>query len=416
MTTLLTNARIATMREDGKPYGLIESGALILCDGVIAWIGEQNSLPADEYDRITQHYDCQGALITPGLIDCHTHLIYGGDRVGEFEQRLSGVSYADIAKAGGGIQSTVNATRQASEKHLLVTALKRVDSLCASGVTTIEIKSGYGLDLKTELKMLRVARQISQQRAVRVQTTLLAAHALPQEYKGRADDYIDLVCQQILPDVAASGLADAVDAFCEHMAFSTGQVKRVFTEAHKLGLPIKLHAEQLSAQGGAELAASFNALSADHLEYLDSEGVQAMAENDTVAVLLPGAFYCLGETKKPPVAELREAGVPIALATDCNPGSSPIFSLPLVLSMGCTLFALTPEEALAGATRNAAKALGLDHRIGCLEVGKQADLALWDLPHPASLSYQVGLQSCKGRFVAGQPIDLKLEGSHATAD
>jgi len=406
VTTLLSNARIATMAKTDTAYGLIESAGLVITDGVISWIGELSDLPGEIADQTEQHFDCQNQLITPGLIDCHTHLIYGGDRAGEFEQRLLGTSYADIAKAGGGIQATVNATRNASEASLLTSALKRVDNLCAGGVTTLEIKSGYGLDLETELKMLRVARRIGQERPIQVKTTFLAAHALPIEYKGQANAYIDIICDEMLPAVAESGLADAVDAFCEHIAFSAEQVGRLFSSATKLGLPVKLHAEQLSDQGGAQLAARFGALSADHLEYLSTEGVRAMAENSTAAVLLPGAFYCLNETKKPPVTELRTAGVPIAIASDCNPGSSPIFSLPVILNMACTLFGLTPEESLTGVTRHASKALGLDESIGTLEVGKQADLAIWDVNSPASLSYQLGLQSCIGRFVAGQPTNI----------
>jgi len=364
VTTLLSNARIATMAKTDTAYGLIESAGLVITDGVISWIGELSDLPGEIADQTEQHFDCQNQLITPGLIDCHTHLIYGGDRAGEFEQRLLGTSYADIAKAGGGIQATVNATRNASEASLLTSALKRVDNLCAGGVTTLEIKSGYGLDLETELKMLRVARRIGQERPIQVKTTFLAAHALPIEYKGQANAYIDIICDEMLPAVAESGLADAVDAFCEHIAFSAEQVGRLFSSATKLGLPVKLHAEQLSDQGGAQLAARFGALSADHLEYLSTEGVRAMAENSTAAVLLPGAFYCLNETKKPPVTELRTAGVPIAIASDCNPGSSPIFSLPVILNMACTLFGLTPEESLTGVTRHASKALGLDESIG----------------------------------------------------
>ena len=335
-------------------------------------------------------------MVTPALIDCHTHLVYGGSRATEFELRLQGASYEEIAKNGGGILSTVKATREASEDKLLAQALPRLDALLAEGVGTIEIKSGYGLDIETEIKMLRVARQLGKERNVRVKTTFLGAHAIPPEFFEKPDTYIDFVCEDVLPavhaapDVPAEKLADAVDGFCENIAFSPKQISRVFEKAAALGLPVKLHAEQLSNLGGAALAASFGALSADHLEFLDQTGVEAIAKSGTVAVLLPGAFYTLRETQLPPLKSLRQAGVPIAIATDCNPGSSPLTSILLCMNMACTLFRMTPEEALCGVTRNAARALGISDEVGTIEVGKKAEFAVWNVCQPAELTYRVG--------------------------
>lgn len=384
----------------GGHYGVIEDAALAVTGGHIEWIGPRRELPASDAPVI----DHGGGWITPGLIDCHTHLVFGGDRVDEFEQRLEGVDYAEIARRGGGILSTVRATRAASESELLDAALKRLDGLLAEGVTTVEIKSGYGLDTVSELKMLRVARELERHRPVAIRTTFLGAHALAPEYKNRADDYISLVCEEMLPAVAEQGLADAVDAFCENIGFDTTQVERVFRKARELGLPVKLHAEQLSNQHGTALAARFGALSTDHLEYLDEAGVAAMAESGTVAVLLPGAFYILRETQLPPLAALREHGVPMALATDLNPGSSPVDSLLCVLNLACTLFRMTPEEALAGVTCHAARALGLDDR-GVLAPGKRADFVLWDIARPAELAYWLGgRRLCHKVVRAGEEI------------
>ena len=378
---LLTNLNAATMR-DG--YGLIADAAVLIADGRIAWVGPRADAPGGH-----EAVDCGGRLLTPGLIDCHTHLVYGGSRAHEFEQRLTGVSYAEIAKAGGGIASTVRATRAAAEADLAASALKRLDSLLAEGVTTIEIKSGYGLDRDTEIRMLRVARELAQWRPVDVVTSYLGAHALPPEFKENREAYLALVLTDVLPAVAEQGLADAVDAFCEGIAFSVAETRRVFEAAKALDLPVKLHAEQLSNLGGTKLAAEFGALSVDHVEYLDQDGVDAIAASGTVAVLLPGAFYYLKEKQAPPVAALRKAGVPIAIASDLNPGSSPVHSLLVTMNMACVLFGLTPEEALGGATRNAARALGLEDR-GMIAAGLKADLALWDAERPGDLAYPLG--------------------------
>jgi imidazolonepropionase len=391
---LWTNARLATMDPARpEPYGLVEEGALAVEDGRIAWAGPQAELPRALRERSAQEHDCAGALVTPGLIDCHTHLVYGGDRAREFELRLQGASYEDIARAGGGIVSTVAATRSASEESLYAQSLPRLLALRAEGVTTLEIKSGYGLALEHERKCLRVARRLGAERHVDVRTTFLGAHALPPEFAGRADDYVAEVLR-MLPALHAEGLVDAVDAFCERIAFSPAQTQRVFEAARALGLPVKLHAEQLSDSGGAELAARFGALSCDHLEWLGEGGARAMAGAGSVAVLLPGAFYFLRETRVPPVALLREHGIPMAISTDCNPGSSPCTSLLLMLNMACTLFRLTPEEALAGATRHAARALGLADR-GVLAAGLRADFALWAVSQPAQLSYAIGANPCR---------------------
>lgn len=398
--------RLATMSvpAGGEAYGAIEDGAIAVAAGRIAWAGPRAELPGAAKDLAREVHDLDGRWLTPGLIDCHTHLVYGGDRAAEFELRLKGASYAEIAQAGGGIVSTVAATRAASDEDLLQAARPRLDALLAEGVTTVEIKSGYGLDLENEFKQLRVARALGdapgEPRAVTVKTTFLGAHALPPEFAERAEDYIEAVVA-MLPEVAASGLADAVDAFCETIAFSPEQIAQVFEAARALDLPVKLHADQLTDLGGAALAARFGALSADHLEYTGAEGVAAMAAAGTVAVILPGAFYLLRETQLPPIEALRAARVPIALATDCNPGSAPVTSLLLMLNMGCTLFRLTPEEALAGVTRHAATALGLGDSHGTLEAGKVADFAVWNIDRPAELAYRVGFNPLAYAVKAG---------------
>jgi imidazolonepropionase len=398
-TSLWTNCRAATMTP-GSPYGLVEDAALVVENGLIAWLGPRTDLPADWAARAGRTHDCGGALITPGLIDCHTHLVYAGDRAHEFELRLNGASYEDIARAGGGIASTVRATRAASESELLEQARVRLRALQAEGVTTVEIKSGYGLALDEERKCLRVARRLGREEGVDVRTTFLGAHALPPEFAGRGDEYVAEVLR-MLPVLHAEGLVDAVDAFCERIAFSPAQTQKVFEAARALGLPVKLHAEQLSDSGGAALAARFGALSCDHLEWLSEEGAQAMAAVGSVAVLLPGAFYFLRETRLPPVELLRRHGVPLAVSTDCNPGSSPCTSLLLMLNMACTLFRLTPEEALAGVTREAARALGLADR-GTLAVGRRADFVLWDVAQPAQLSYAIGANPRRATVLGGQ--------------
>lgn len=385
MRTLWQHCHAATMTE-GR-YAVIEDAAIVTSAGLIEWIGPRADVPPVEADRVV---DLGGAWVTPGLIDCHTHAVFGGNRSGEFEQRLQGVSYAEIAAQGGGIASTVRATRAASEDELLASARQRVQALMRDGVTTIEIKSGYGLDLENERKMLRVARRLGEELPVTVRSTCLAAHALPPEYAGRADDYIDHICEQMLPALAAEGLVDAVDAFCEHLAFSPVQVERLFIKARELGLSVKLHAEQLSSLHGSSLAARYQALSADHLEFMTEEDAIAMAEAGTVAVLLPGAFYFLRETQLPPMDALRRHGVKIALASDLNPGTSPGLSLRLMLNMGCTCFRMTPEETLAGVTVHAATALGLGDSHGSLEVGKVADFIAWQIERPADLSYWLG--------------------------
>jgi imidazolonepropionase len=384
MDLVLTNARIATMV--GDDYGVIEDGAVIIAAGKIAWIGPQADLP-DGSDEAA--HSLEGRWITPALIDCHTHLVFGGDRADEFERRLRGASYEEIARSGGGIMSTVRATREASADELYAAALPRVRALAAEGVGTIEIKSGYGLNIDSELKMLAVARRLGDATPVTIRTTLLAAHTVPPEYTENADDYIDLICDELLPEVIAGRLADAVDAYCESIAFSAEQVARLFRRATQLGLPVKLHADQLSDGGGARLAAEFGALSADHLEYTSTAGIDAMAESGIVATLLPGAFLTLGETQSPPIDRMRERGVQIAVASDCNPGTSPICSLRTAMMLAARQFKLTPEECLAGTTRVAAQALDLDDR-GTLEVGMRADIAIWDISHPRELAYWVG--------------------------
>jgi imidazolonepropionase len=394
---LLTHATLATMT-DG--YGLIPDAAVALDGDRIVWVGPMADLPPAHRSR--PEHDCKGRLVTPGLIDCHTHAVFAGHRAVEFELRLKGASYEEIARAGGGILSTVTATRAASEDALLALALPRVDQLIASGATTIEVKSGYGLTVADELKMLRVARRICQSRPVTVKTTHLAAHAIPPEYKGRATAYIADVALPSLQQADAEGLVDAVDAFCEGIAFSVDDLRPLFAEASAFGLPVKLHAEQLSDLGGAEFAATHGALSADHLEYLSPTGIAAMAKAGTVAVILPGAFYTLRETQLPPIASLRAAGVPMAVATDLNPGSSPMASLTLAMNMACTLFRLTPEEALLGTTAHAAKALGLADR-GRIAPGLRADLCIWDADHPAELSYRIGATPLHKRIFGGRP-------------
>ena len=385
MKTLWQHCHIATMARG--EYSIIEDGAMVTAGSLIEWIGPRAELPPGDY---AQTHDLQGAWVTPGLIDCHTHTVFGGNRSGEFEQRLQGVSYAEIAAAGGGIASTVRATRAATEDGLFDSSRKRLRSLLRDGVTTVEIKSGYGLDLANERKMLRVARRLGQELPVSVRATCLAAHALPPEYKDRADDYIEHICNEMLPTLAAEGLVDAVDAFCEYLAFSTEQVERVFKVAQRLGLPVKLHAEQLSSLHGSSLAARYQALSADHLEFMTEEDAIAMAAAGTVAVLLPGAFYFLRETQLPPMDALRKHGVKIAIASDLNPGTSPALSVRLMLNMACTLFRMTPEEALAGVTRHAATALGMGDTHGSLEVGKVADFVAWQIDRPADLAYWLG--------------------------
>lgn len=401
---LWLNARVATMTAD-RPWGWLEDGALLTEGEHIVWVGERAALPAGLSPD--EEHDAGGALITPGLIDAHTHLVYGGHRAREFELRLQGASYEEIALAGGGVRSTVAATREATHDQLFESAAARARALMAQGVTTVEIKSGYGLSLVHEARCLRAARQLGQALPLCVRTTSLAAHALPPEFEGRPDAYINAICDW-LPQWHAEGLVDAVDGFCERIAFTPAQIGRVFDAARALGLPVKLHAEQLSDQGGAALAARHGALSCDHLEYLSPEGVQAMAASGTVAMLLPGAYYFLRETKLPPMQALREAGVPIAIATDHNPGSSPTLSPLLMLNMACTLFRMTPEEALAGMTRHAALALGLAATHGQLKSGLRADFALWDVEHPNELAYRFGHNPCRQRVVGGRADSAPL--------
>ena len=383
----------------GGAYNSLTEAAIGVNDGRISWIGTQGNLPDHTAGQV---HELNGGWVTPGLIDCHTHLVFGGNRAGEFEQRLQGASYAEIAAAGGGIASSVNHTREETEQQLIDSAQKRLAALMADGVTTIEIKSGYGLSIEHELKMLKVARTLQSTNPVTVRTTCLAAHALPPEYRDDADAYITYLCNQLLPKISASGLADAVDAFCENIGFTVAQVDRYFSAATKLGLPVKLHAEQLSALGGSSLAARYQAMSADHLEYATEADVVAMAGSGTVAVILPGAFYTLKETQLPPIELLRQHKVPMAVATDANPGTSPVLSLRLMMNMACTLFGLTPEEALAGVTSNAARALGLAETHGELRVGCVADFVCWDVESPGELSYWLGGKLLKIRVQAGE--------------
>ncbi len=397
--TLWTDAKVATLR-DGR-YSALVPGAVAAHGGKIVWVGAASDLPGRPDALAGEVHDLHGRWITPGLIDCHTHLVYAGTRAHEFELRLQGATYEEIARGGGGIVATVAATREASEAELVDAASRRLKHLLDEGVTTVEIKSGYGLRTDAELKQLRVARLLGAAAPVTIRTTFLGAHAVPAEYKGRADEYVDLVCDEMLPAVAAAGLADAVDAFCEGIGFSPEQTARVFERARVLGLSVKLHADQLSDLGGAALAARFAALSADHLEYTSEAGVRAMASTGTVAVLLPGAFYFLRETKLPPVQALRDHRVPIAVSTDCNPGSSPLTSILLTLNLACTLFRLTPEEAVAGVTCHAARALGMAETHGTIEVGKACDLAIWDVGQPAELAYAMGANPCAGVVKGG---------------
>ena len=400
---LVRHARVATMA--GGRYSMVEDGA-ILCttQGALQFVGETANLPALAHDA--EVIDARGALVTPGWVDCHTHLVYAGNRAREFEMRLQGRSYEDIARAGGGIASTVRATRAASGDDLRAQAQLRLDAMMAEGTTTVEIKSGYGLDTQHEIKCLRVARSLGSGKRVRVKTTLLGAHTVPPEFKGRADDYLALVCDEMIPAAAREGLADAVDAFCEGIAFTPQHTRRVFEAAHRHGLRVKLHADQLTNSGGAALAADFGALSADHLEHTDEAGVAALARAGTVAVLLPGAFYMLRETRLPPIAAMRRHGVRMAVATDCNPGTSPIASPLTVLNMACTVFRLTPEEAVAGMTTHGARALGLDDAVGTLEAGKRADFVMWPVEHPAELVAQIG---------AVRPSLVVFDGQRRTA-
>ncbi|XQF92978.1 imidazolonepropionase [Pseudoalteromonas espejiana] len=398
---LLTDANIASMDSSiDAPYGIIENAALAIKNGKIAWLGKQSDLPSFDVFA-TPTLSIKGQWLTPGLIDCHTHLVFAGSRAEEFEQRLQGVSYEQIAAQGGGIASTVAATRAAEREQLFVDGKDRLNALLAEGVTTVEIKSGYGLDVKSELKILEVARLLGEHHPIDIKTTFLGAHALPAEYKGRADEYINLVCTEMLEQVVANNLADAVDVFCENVGFSYQQTKQVFEAAKKHNLPIKCHAEQLSNQRGAQLVAEFKGLSADHIEYLDEDGVKAMAQAGTAAVLLPGAFYFLRETQLPPIELLQKYKVPIAIASDFNPGTSPLCSLQLMMNMACTLFRLTPEQALAGVTRNAALALGLNDR-GVLKVGARADIAHWQIDHPSQLSYQFGVNKLLNLWILGR--------------
>jgi imidazolonepropionase len=399
--SLWINVHLATMSDPGS-YGEIREGAIAVKDGLIAWTGPQSGLPKNH--GATHTYDGKGAWLTPGLIDCHTHIVYGGNRSNEFEDRLNGVTYEEISKRGGGINATVTATRAASENQLFEQSRLRVLRLLEEGVTTLECKSGYGLDLASEEKILRVARQLGEQLPVKIRTTFLGAHAVPPEYAGRPDDYITLVCDQMLPALVERGLVDAVDAFCEKIGFSASQTEKVFQAAQRHGLPVKLHAEQLSDLGGAALTARYRGLSADHLEYLSEQGIAAMAQAGTVAVLLPGAYYFLRETRLPPLVGLRAQSVPIAIATDCNPGTSPMTSILLVMNMACTLFKMTPLEALQGVTRNAARALGLSQQVGQLVPGLAADFALWRVDRPADLSYAIGANPCCGVVLNGQPL------------
>lgn len=393
------NARLATLSASLQGLGIIENGAIVAQDGRIVFAGPETDMPSAPASAET--VDCEGRWITPGLIDCHTHLVHAGNRANEFEMRLAGATYEEVAKAGGGIVSSVRALRAVSEDELVGQALPRLDTLIAEGVTTVEIKSGYGLDLENEAKSLRAARRLGTERRITIRTSFLGAHALPPEANGDKNAFIDLIAGTILPAIAADALADAVDGFCEGIAFSPEQIARVFDKANALGLPVKLHADQLSNLHGAALAARYGALSADHLEYADEEGAAAMAKSGTVATMLPGAYYFIRETKKPPVHLFRKHGVPMAVATDCNPGTSPLTSLLLTMNMAATLFGMTVEECLAGTTREAARALGLATETGTLEAGKWADLAIWDIGQPAELVYRMGFNPLHARIWRG---------------
>ena len=409
--SLWLNVNLATLSTQSN-YGEILDGALAIANGKISWLGPRADLPKSLSAKLT--HDGKGHWLTPGLIDCHTHIVYAGNRSNEFEARLGGTSYEDIARAGGGIAATVAATRACTEDELFEQSTVRVERLLSEGVTTLEIKSGYGLDIETEAKILRVARRIGTQLPVNIKTTFLGAHAVPAEYRGRADAYIDMVCKEMLPRLHAQGLVDAVDAFCENIGFNLAQTERVFAAAKSLGLPVKLHAEQLSDSSGAELVARYGGLSADHLEYLSSTSIAEMATSQTVAVLLPGAFYFLRETKVPPIDALRAAKVPIAVATDCNPGTSPMTSILLAMNMACTLFRLTPCGALRGTTIHAAQALGVTATHGSLALGKAADLALWAIDRPSDLSYAIGANPCVAVVKAGEISNLHFDGKFAS--
>jgi imidazolonepropionase len=400
--TIWYNARLATMTPGTAPYGALEDGAIAARDGAIAWVGRRADLPGEPARLAARAIDAGGRWITPGLVDPHTHLVFGGDRVADFERRVAGQSYVAAAGGGSGIAHTVAMTRAADEQTLHRDAARRMRTMIANGSTTIEVKSGYGLDVETELRLLRVARRLGHDLGITVRTTYLGAHVVPAEYAGRRDAYLALVCDEMLPRVAGENLADAVDVFCDEIAFSPAEAARVLDAARRLGLAVKVHADQIADTGAAALAAQHGALSADHLEHTGEDGVAALARAGTVAVLLPGAYYYLRETVKPPVAALRAHGVPIALATDCNPGTSPVTTLPTAMNMACVLFGITPEEAVAGVTRNAARALGL-HDRGVLEAGKRCDLALWDVGSPAELCYWLGADPCAGVVVAGEP-------------
>lgn len=395
---LITGARVATMA--GGRYGIVEDAAVGISAGRIAWLGPAADLPPHQAAQSTS---LAGRWLTPALIDCHTHLVFAGNRADEFEQRLKGASYEDIARAGGGIMSTVNATRAADHAELLAQSVKRLRQLRAEGCATVEVKSGYGLDVETEIRMLEVARSLAAETGIDIVTTFLGAHTVPAEFRGNEDAYVDLVCDEMLPAVHERGLADAVDAYCESIAFDAEQVERLFRRAQDLDVRVKLHADQLSDGGGAALAARFGALSADHLEYTSQDGIRALAGSGTVAVLLPGAFLTLNEKQQPPVQELRDSGVPIALATDCNPGTSPLGSIHIAMGLASRLFGMTPEECLAGVTREAARALGLGHDRGTLEAGKRADLAVWEFDHPSELTYWLGAHPLADLLVAGRP-------------
>jgi imidazolonepropionase len=402
------NVHLATMTDNGQPYGTIRDGALAVKDGLIAWCGPKAELPACDL-LTTPLYDGQGQWLLPGFIDCHTHLVYAGSRANEFEMRLNGASYQDIAAAGGGIKSTVAATRAASHEELFVLGKDRLNALLSQGVTTVEIKSGYGLNLETEQKILEVAKLLDENHPIQIEKTFLGAHALPPEYANDSEGYLDLVVDLMLPALHQQGLVDAVDVFCEGIGFSVAQSRRLFEKAKALGLPVKAHAEQLSALGGASLVAEFSGLSADHIEYLTEADVQAMAAAGTVAVLLPGAYYFLRETKMPPIELLRQYQVPIAVSTDLNPGTSPLCNLPLMLNMACTLFRLTPEEALLGVTSHAAKALGKTDR-GMLQAGKRADFGLYAITQPAELCYQFGVSQLKQLIIHGKEVNIRRLG------
>ena len=404
---VIRNVHVATMTDTGEPYGAVRDGLVAVTDGRITWVGPEAHAPRRVMSRALRVLDGLGGWITPGLIDCHTHLVFAGTRSGEFEMRLRGMTYEEIARGGGGIRSTVEATRAASEAELCDQADARLQVFAEHGVTTVEIKSGYGLDVETELRMLRVARTLGERLSMRVSPTLLAAHALPPEYDDHRDAYLDLVCREMIPRAADAGLADAVDAFCEGIAFTAAECARVFDAARAHGLPVRLHADQLSSSGGAELAARHGARSADHLEYASDAGCRAMAGAGTTAVLLPGAFYFLGESQRPPVDALRRYGVPVAVATDLNPGSSPVTSPLLAMNLACVLFGLTPEEALAGMTRHAAPVLGLEGEAGVVAPGMGADLALWDVDHPAELSYWIGANPCRAVVRGGEVYDRR---------